>query len=225
MTCTTRTLREARAPNGIVINTPSDDGMLSRCRLATRDLDDPEPADDRTVARLLGSLSRGGRALIARDAETRRLVGAAQCGSAGRPGATEVVGVVVAPVASTPRARRGDGVRALAPEPRRRSDDGLPRGRPQAPTAPTKRGIPEDVDERCTCRWRRTPTPEPVATPERRWPLRRCGSGRSAGTGPPSGRRCSARGCRSSPSAISSTSRPAAPPPWAAWPRRTASRR
>jgi predicted GNAT family acetyltransferase len=97
MTCTTRTLREARAPDGIVIDAPSDDGMLlEMAGLQHEIFDDPEPADDRTVARLLGSLSRGGRALIARDAETRRLVGAAQCGPPAG-GATEVVGVVVAP--------------------------------------------------------------------------------------------------------------------------------
>jgi ribosomal protein S18 acetylase RimI-like enzyme len=97
MTCTTSTVRELRPPDGIVIDTPSDDGvLLEMARLQHEIFDDPEPADERTVARLRGSLSRGGRALIARDAGTRRLVGAAQSGvPAG--GATEVVGVVVAP--------------------------------------------------------------------------------------------------------------------------------
>jgi ribosomal protein S18 acetylase RimI-like enzyme len=97
MTCTTSTVREPRRPDGIIIDTPPDDAMLlEMARLQHEIFDDPEPADDRTVARLRGSLSRGGRALIARDAATRRLVGAAQSGvPAG--GATEVVGVVVAP--------------------------------------------------------------------------------------------------------------------------------
>ena len=97
MTCTRTTLREAHPPEGIVIEAPSDDGMLlEMAGLQHAIFDDPEPADERTVARVRGSLSRGGRALIAREAGTRRLVGAAQSGvPAG--GATEVVGVVVAP--------------------------------------------------------------------------------------------------------------------------------
>jgi ribosomal protein S18 acetylase RimI-like enzyme len=97
MTCTKMTLREAPRPDGIVIETPLDDAtLLEMARLQHEIFDDPEPADERTVARLRGSMSRGGRALIAREARTRRLVGAAQSGvPAG--GATEVVGVVVAP--------------------------------------------------------------------------------------------------------------------------------
>jgi predicted GNAT family acetyltransferase len=95
MTCTARTAREPRVPDGIVIAAPSDDGMLlEMARLQHEIFDDPEPADERTVARLRGSLSRGGRALIARDAATSRLVGAAQC-VAPAGGATEIVGVGV----------------------------------------------------------------------------------------------------------------------------------
>ena len=114
MTCTTRTVRDLRAPDGIVVDTPSDDGMLlEMARLQHEIFDDPEPADDRTVARLRGSLSRGGRALIARDAETRRLVGAAQSGAPGGRGHRDGRRRGGA-VASTPWARRGDGGDALA---------------------------------------------------------------------------------------------------------------
>jgi ribosomal protein S18 acetylase RimI-like enzyme len=95
MTCTTRTVRELTPPDGVLVRPPSDDlVLLEMARLQHQVFDDPEPADDRTVARLRGSLNRGGRALICVDAETRQVVGAAQSGvPAG--GATEIVAVAV----------------------------------------------------------------------------------------------------------------------------------
>ncbi len=96
MTCTPRTVRDVQTPDGIVIESPSDDlSLLEMARLQHDIFGDPEPADDRTVTRLRGSLSTGGRALIGRETETDTIVGAAQSGvPAG--GATEIVGVVVA---------------------------------------------------------------------------------------------------------------------------------
>jgi predicted GNAT family acetyltransferase len=96
MTCTTRTVRDLQPPEGVLVSPPSDDVvLLEMARLQHDVFDDPEPVDDRTVARLRGSLNRGARALICVDADTRRVVGAAQSGvPAG--GATEIVGVAVA---------------------------------------------------------------------------------------------------------------------------------
>jgi predicted GNAT family acetyltransferase len=96
MTCTTRTVRDLQPSEGVVVHPPSDDvALLEMARLQHDVFDDPEPVDDRTVARLRGSLNRGGRMLICVDANTRRVVGAAQSGvPAG--GATEIVGVAVA---------------------------------------------------------------------------------------------------------------------------------
>jgi len=97
MTCTKRTVRDLRPPSGIVIEAPSDDlTLLEMVRLQHDIFEDPEPADERTVARLRASLTRGGRALVGRDEATRRVVGAAQSG-APAGGATEAVGVVVTP--------------------------------------------------------------------------------------------------------------------------------
>jgi predicted GNAT family acetyltransferase len=97
MTCTTRTVRDLPAPDRIVIELPSDDVTLFEMAGLQHDIfDDSEPADERSVARLRSSLSRGGRALIARDAGSRTMVGAAQSG-APAGGATEIVGVVVSP--------------------------------------------------------------------------------------------------------------------------------
>jgi ribosomal protein S18 acetylase RimI-like enzyme len=97
MTCTARTVRDRPALDGIVIEPPSDDvTLLEMARLQHDIFEDPEPADEPSVARLRGSLSRGGRALIARDAGSRAMVGAAQSG-APAGGATEIVGVVVSP--------------------------------------------------------------------------------------------------------------------------------
>jgi predicted GNAT family acetyltransferase len=58
--------------------------------------DDPEPADASSVARLRFGIARGARALVAVDSTTAATVGAAQC-VAPAGGATEVVGVAVAP--------------------------------------------------------------------------------------------------------------------------------
>jgi predicted GNAT family acetyltransferase len=97
MTCTATSARDVRVPDGVVVEAPSDDAaLLEMARLQHDVFDDPEPADDRTVTRLRGVLSRGGHALIARDTDSRHLVGAAQSGPAAG-GATEVVGVAVAP--------------------------------------------------------------------------------------------------------------------------------
>jgi predicted GNAT family acetyltransferase len=96
MTCTTRTVHDLTPPEGVQMLPPSDDVMLlEMARLQHDVFHDPEPVDERTVARLRGSLKRGALALVSVDAETRRIVGAAQSGvPAG--GATEIVGVAVA---------------------------------------------------------------------------------------------------------------------------------
>jgi len=97
MTCTAATVRDPRIPPGVLIEIPADDSaLLDMARVQHDAFDDPEPVDARTVGRLRDSLRRGGRALIGRDAETHEVVGAAQCG-APAGGATEVVGVAVAP--------------------------------------------------------------------------------------------------------------------------------
>ncbi len=97
MTCTIRTVRTLPAPEGLTLDSPSgDEALFEMTRLQHEIFDDPEPADERTVARMRATLHRGARALIGRDAQTRSLVGAAQSVPP-RGGATEIVGVVVAP--------------------------------------------------------------------------------------------------------------------------------
>jgi ribosomal protein S18 acetylase RimI-like enzyme len=96
MTCTTRTVRDLHPSEGVLVHAPQDDiVLLEMARLQHEAFGDPEPADDRTVARLRGSLNRGGHAMICVDAESRRVVGAAQAVSPAG-GATEIVGVAVA---------------------------------------------------------------------------------------------------------------------------------
>jgi ribosomal protein S18 acetylase RimI-like enzyme len=97
MTCTTESVRDLPAPDGVLIEAPVGDAALLEMAGLQHDIfEDPEPADGRTVTRLRDTLSRGGRALVARDAATGGMIGAAQTvPPAG--GATEVVGVVVAP--------------------------------------------------------------------------------------------------------------------------------
>jgi predicted GNAT family acetyltransferase len=121
MTCTSRTARDLQAPEGIAIEAPADDAALfEMARLQHEAFDDPEPADDRTIARLRASLQRGGMALIGRDAATGLVVGAAQSGvPAG--GATEVVGVAVAPT----HRRRGLAAAMVASLSRQSLDAGL----------------------------------------------------------------------------------------------------
>jgi predicted GNAT family acetyltransferase len=121
MTCTARTVRALQPPEGIVIEVPSDEATLfEMARVQHEIFEDPEPADEHSVARLRDSLSRGGRALIGRDAVTGRLVAAAQYGvPAG--GATEVVGVVVAPAYR----RRGLAAAMVAALARQGVDAGL----------------------------------------------------------------------------------------------------
>src|ERR1700720_2885522 len=73
--CTSRSVRDVPTPDGIVIESPSDDAtLLEMARLQHRIFDDPEPPDARTVTRLRESLRRGGRALAGRDAETHEMV-------------------------------------------------------------------------------------------------------------------------------------------------------
>jgi predicted GNAT family acetyltransferase len=97
MTYTETMVRNLPAPDGIVVDAASDDvTLLEMARLQHDVFGDPEPADQRTVDRLRGSLAHGGRALVGRDAETGAVVGAALSG-APAGGATEVVGVAVSP--------------------------------------------------------------------------------------------------------------------------------
>ncbi len=120
MTCTAATVREPRGPDGVVIEVPSDDiALLEMARLQHDVFEDPEPADERTVSRLRASLSRGGRALRrTRRGDSR--VGAAQYG-APAGGATEVVGVAVAPS----HRRRGLAAAMVSELTRRGLDAGL----------------------------------------------------------------------------------------------------
>ena len=121
MTCTTHTVCDLPSPEGVVIEAPADDLMLlEMVHLQHEIFEDPEPVDERTVARLRGSLGRGGRALIGRDLETRRLVGAAQAG-APAGGATELVGVAVA----HPHRRRGLAAAMVSSLARHSLDAGL----------------------------------------------------------------------------------------------------
>ncbi|MGA7989700.1 MAG: GNAT family N-acetyltransferase [Candidatus Dormiibacterota bacterium] len=97
MTCTRTTLRSPAPPDGVSLGAPSGAGpMLALARLQHEIFADPDPADERSVARLRGILEHGGRAVLASDTVTGDPVGAAQTVIPGG-GATEVVGVVVAP--------------------------------------------------------------------------------------------------------------------------------
>jgi len=97
MTCTRTSARSVEPPEGVRIMVPSDDAtMLAMVSLQHDIFDDPDPPDANSVARLRFGLERGARALVAVDSATGVTVGAAQCvPPAG--GATEVVGVAVAP--------------------------------------------------------------------------------------------------------------------------------
>ncbi|HEY8672586.1 MAG TPA: GNAT family N-acetyltransferase [Candidatus Dormibacteraeota bacterium] len=97
MTCTRTSARRLEPPEGVRISVPFDDAtMLAMASLQHDIFDDPEPADASSVARLRFGLERGARALVAVDGTTGATAGAAQCvPPAG--GATEVVGVAVAP--------------------------------------------------------------------------------------------------------------------------------
>jgi ribosomal protein S18 acetylase RimI-like enzyme len=70
--------------------------MLALARLQHDIFADPDPADERSVARLREILDHGGQALVATDSATGDPIG---CGQTVIPGggATEVVGVAVAP--------------------------------------------------------------------------------------------------------------------------------
>lgn len=97
MTCTRTSARHLEPPEGVRIGVPSDDAtMLAMASLQHDVFDDPEPADANSVARLRFGLERGARALIAVDSTTDATIGAAQC-VAPAGGATEVVGIAVAP--------------------------------------------------------------------------------------------------------------------------------
>ena len=97
MTCTQSSLRDLAAPAGIHLAEPHDDETLrTMATLQHTAFEDPDPVTDRTVAGLRSGIDRGARAMVANDAATGTLVGAAQAGvPAG--GATELVGVAVAP--------------------------------------------------------------------------------------------------------------------------------
>jgi ribosomal protein S18 acetylase RimI-like enzyme len=97
MTCTRTSARHLEPPEGARIIVPADDAtMLAMASLQHDIFDDPEPADASSVTRLRFGLEHGARALVAVDVDTGVTVGAAQCvPPAG--GATEVVGVAVAP--------------------------------------------------------------------------------------------------------------------------------
>lgn len=97
MTCTLSSLRVLEPPEGVSLATPSGaTSMLALARLQHEIFADPDPADERSVARLRDILDNGGRALLATDTTTADPVGAAQTVTPGG-GATEVVGVAVAP--------------------------------------------------------------------------------------------------------------------------------
>jgi GNAT superfamily N-acetyltransferase len=97
MTCTRTSARHIDPPEGVRIIVPFYDAtMLAMASLQHDIFDDPEPADANSVARLRFGLGLGARALVALDSATGVTVGASQCvPPAG--GATEVVGVAVAP--------------------------------------------------------------------------------------------------------------------------------
>jgi ribosomal protein S18 acetylase RimI-like enzyme len=97
MTCTSKTVLDIPVPDGVSFGEPSDaPTLLAMVQLQHDIFEDPEPVDERTVARARANLDRGGRGVVCADLETPAVVGAAQVGvPAG--GATEVVGVVVAP--------------------------------------------------------------------------------------------------------------------------------
>jgi predicted GNAT family acetyltransferase len=97
MTCTRSSLHALVPPEGVAIRTPSDaTSMLALARLQHDIFADPDPADERSVARLRDTLEHGGGALLATDSTTGDSIGAAQTVIPGG-GATEVVGVAVAP--------------------------------------------------------------------------------------------------------------------------------
>ena len=153
MTCTMRTVRDLPAPDGVVIELPSDDATLFEMASLQHDIfEDPEPADERSVARLRGSLSRGGRALIARDAGSRTMVGAAQSGAPGRRGNGDCRSRRVA-IPSPQGRRRRDGLGARGSGARSRTCNGLPRGGSRRRRRLPKRGIPADIDQRAHIVW------------------------------------------------------------------------
>jgi ribosomal protein S18 acetylase RimI-like enzyme len=121
MTCTQAGLRSLDPPDGVSLGAPSAAGsMLAMARLQHEIFADPDPADERSVARLRGILEQGGRALLASDALTGDPVGAAQTVVPGG-GATEVVGVVVAPS----HRRRGIAAAMVSALARQCFEDGL----------------------------------------------------------------------------------------------------
>jgi ribosomal protein S18 acetylase RimI-like enzyme len=97
MTCTTATVLELPVPAAVSFAAPTDTATLrTMVTLQHNIFEDPEPVDDRTVARARASLDHGGSAVVCLDIQTGGVVGAAQIGSPAG-GASEVVGVVVAP--------------------------------------------------------------------------------------------------------------------------------
>jgi ribosomal protein S18 acetylase RimI-like enzyme len=121
MTCTMTSLRDLDAPAGIHLAEPHDDTTLRTMAVLQHEaFEDPDPVTDRTVAGLRAGIDRGARAVVANDAATGTLVGAAQAGvPAG--GATELVGVAVAPS----HRRRGIAAAMVAALTRQAFESGL----------------------------------------------------------------------------------------------------
>lgn len=96
MTCTRTSLRDLDAPAGVRLAEPHDDATArATVSLQHGVFEDPEPVTDTTVARLRGSIDRGGRAVTAIDVADGGVVGAAQT-MVPAGGATEIGGVAVA---------------------------------------------------------------------------------------------------------------------------------
>jgi ribosomal protein S18 acetylase RimI-like enzyme len=97
MTCTPSSVEALEPPIGTRLNAPDDDATLFAFASLQRDaFGDSDPVDAGSVLRLRNGLERGCRALVAVDSSTLAVVGAAQTVIPGG-GATEVVGVAVAP--------------------------------------------------------------------------------------------------------------------------------
>ena len=148
MTCSTRTARDLKPPEGVLVHPPSDDVvLLEMARLQHDVFGDPEPVDDRTVARLRGSLEpRRPRADRHRRRKSPgRRCSAVRCPRGRRDGDRRRGG---RSIASTARARREHGGDAHPPGVRRR-----PHNRFFGSSPRSRRGIPqcrvqEDINQR-----------------------------------------------------------------------------
>ena len=149
MTCTTGSLHGLRAPDGVVIEAPVGRRHAARDGHACNTTSSKTPNRWTIVpsTRLRDTLTRGGRALMARDTATGRMVGAAQAGPPAG-GATEVVGVVVAPS----HRRRGLAATMVSALAHQCFEAGLTtvflEAAPGADGAYRNAGIPADVQQR-----------------------------------------------------------------------------